>query len=184
MINPGQPLPRDTVLTLPEGVTDEDLLSLDLLKEAERLYDAVARFFVSGILEEHVQRYFRAIVLQSSERFPRDEMTSDLSISSPFLLRAIVRKEVGPIVVTMRKAEDVVSALGRTFWLGPGELLVPGAPWTVEPRDAVLLGRHLNAREAVLWCGRNMSAAARGASHLAYLTECEISLSHEERTPK
>jgi len=151
--------------------TDDDLLALDTVAEAERfaalfarcaehedcqangpLGDACAAERVSGETLLAFRRYVTAQRLQMCDRV---HSRDDASLMTPFLLRAIVRPDdVGEISLIVEGRYEVVASVGRVHLRGPeGLLLLLGMNIQVNPRDALLLGQFLVPQKALLWYG-------------------------------
>jgi len=137
----------------PPITTDADLT-------AYPLHDRVGEMLQGGFTAEEATVFFQAFQAQSCDRVPRDELSSTVTVRDPYLVRFIVRRrDAGPIRVIVGNHE-VVDVDARAACLH-GILLCPGAPVTVEPPDAILLGKRLSPRQAVEWYGSHGSDPLR-----------------------
>jgi hypothetical protein len=128
-------------------------ITTDVDLTAYPLHDRVAHFAQHGFTGEEATVFFQAFQAQSCDRVPRDELSSTVTVRDPYLVRFIVRrKDAGPIRVVVGGRYEVVDVDARAACVH-GILLVPGAPVTVEPPDAILLGMRLSPRQCIEWYG-------------------------------
>lgn len=149
-------------------VYQENLLALDVIVETRRLAQrceayrlelAPGDFRLIHIDDfRAMDRLTHAILLQGAERLVTATPESDCSRTfevkkDVFLLLAVVRpNDPGPIRLTTggRTLSFVDVAYGRAAFVQRQVLLLPGMTYAREPTNAVLLGRRLTPREALV----------------------------------
>jgi hypothetical protein len=160
---------------------DDDLLAEDLLGNAARfealfvctehedcrgnaklaLECLVDTGKIPGETMRHLRRHFAALQLQTSHKIHelRDHAAEEtqeerrIEVNEPFLIRAIVRRDVGPIRLMMQGRLVPVETEGRAHLVYPGILVVPGMIVHVRPAHAEVFGRRVSPREAIQWYG-------------------------------
>lgn len=171
-------------------VYEDNLLALDVIVETRRLAKrcedyrlevAPGDFRLIDIDDfRAMDRLTHAILLQGAERLVTATPDSDCSRTfevkkEAFLLLAVVRpNDPGPIRLTLGGRTRLIDvAFGRAAFVQQQVLLLPGMTYEREPANAILLGRRLTPREALICFANGATYAPVAETRATYAPVAE-----------